>query len=206
MGHNFGKPGWHFPWIVTLLLLTSCENDPQDVNALTRKVTEVEEGRNIEGIFSQGGRLKALLKAPYMMRVKADTQYVDFPKTIHVDFYDEQDKLQNVVDAKTARYFESLGKVLLKDSVVVRSVAGDTLFCKTLWWEQASETFYTDDSIAIRTPTQNVRGTGLWAKADFSKWTITKTVGTLDFPESPADSSAIKPDSVARPNPPAANR
>lgn len=188
------------------LLLAACENNPAEVNALSRQVIEVEEGKNIKAIFSQSGNRKAYLTAPAMSRVKGDTPYVEFPKTIFVEFYNEQQQLQNVVKAKYARYFEMLGKVFLRDSVVVYNTSGDTLLCKTLWWNQNEENFYTDDTVIINTLTQQLRGTGFWAKSDFSKYTIRNTVGTVLLPGETADSSKLPADSSKAPMapPPAA--
>lgn len=184
------------------LLLAACENNPEEVNALSRKVIEVEEGKNIKAIFSQSGNRKAYLTAPAMSRVKADTQYVEFPKTIFVEFYNEQQQLQNVVKAKYARYFEQMGKVFLRDSVVVYNTSGDTLHCKTLWWNQNEENFYTDDTVVINTRTQQLQGTGFWAKSDFSKYTIRNTVGTVLLPDETSDSTQTSADSSKAPKAP----
>lgn len=185
--------------VVGLLILTACENNPQEIDALSRKVVEVEEGKNIKAIFSQSGNRKAYLTAPTMSRVKADTLYVEFPNRIHVDFYSDQQQLQNVVKAKYARYFESLGKVFLRDSVVVYNLTGDTLHCRTLWWNQYEEIFYTDDTVVINTVTQKLRGTGFWAKSDFSKYTIRNTVGSVLLPGEMGDSTATPTDSSNQP-------
>lgn len=185
-------------WLILGMLAaaaTGCENDPKEVDALTRKVIEIEEGKDIKALFSQSAHLKAYLQAPRMNRVKADTVYAEFPESLQVDFYDQNQQLQNVVKARYARYFESMGKVLLRDSVMVYNVNGDTLHCKTLWWNQAEEIFYTDDSVVINTPMQQLKGTGFWAKADFSKYTIRNTVGTVVIPEQNAADSS-RPDSA----------
>ncbi len=172
----------HYIFLLVVLAIFGCENNPQEIDTLSRKVIEVEEGKNIKAIYSQAAVIKATLTAPVMQRVKADTQYVAFPQTIHVDFYDSLHRVESTVDARYARYFEVLGKVLLKDSVLVRNVSGDTLDCKTLWWDQMQESFYTDDSVLIRTPQQHIRGTGFWAKSDFSKYTIRNTAGSIVLP------------------------
>jgi LPS export ABC transporter protein LptC len=186
---------------ILALLTAGCENNPQEIAALTKKVVEVEEGKNIKGIFSQSANLKAYLTAPLMLRVKADTMYVEFPASIRVEFYNETRQLQNVVHAKYARYLEGIGKVFLRDSVVVYNMTGDTLHCKTLWWNQMEEIFYTDDSVLVKTITQNIRGTGFWAKSDFSKYTITNTVGSVLMPGQMGD-SATSPIDSAKPSKP----
>lgn len=167
-----------------VLCWAGCENDPKEVAALGKRLQEVEEGRNINGIFSQSAELKAVLKAPLMYRVKADTLYTEFPKTIRVEFYKENRALESVLRAGYAKHYETLGKVLLRDSVKVYSTNGDTLYCKNLWWDQNQQIFYTDDSVAIRTLTQQQNGTGLWAKADFSQYTIKNIFGLMAIPDS----------------------
>lgn len=186
-------------WLIicsAIVIATACENNVQEVTALTRKVLEVEEGKNIKAIFSRSANLAAYLTAPTMQRVKGDTQYVDFPNTIHVDFYNDLRVLQNVVTAKFARYYEGLNKVFLKDSVVVYNMVGDTLLCQTLWWNQTEELFYTDDSVYIRSLTRNLRGTGFRSKSDFSKYTIDNVVGPVLLPGETADSSATPVDTL----------
>ena len=172
-------------FLSTLLAFSqACENDPNEVASLTKKTVEVEEGRNIVGTFSQSAVQKALLKAPLMYRVKADSPYTEFPKTIHVDFYKPDNTIESVVKARYAKYFETLGKVYLRDSVVVYNTTGDTLYCNDLWWDQTANIFYTDKEVVIRTKTQQLNGSGLWALANFSKYTIKNTTGIVDIPES----------------------
>lgn len=186
-------------WLIlcsATLTLMACENNVQDVTALTRKVQEVEEGKNIKALFSRSGKLAAYLTAPRMLRVKGDTPYVDFPQSIHVDFYDNNRQLQNVVTAKFARYYEGLNKVFLKDSVVVYNMVGDTLLCQTLWWNQLDDMFYSEDSVYIRSLTRNLRGTGFRAKSDFSKYTIDNVFGPVLLPTQVADSTVATADTV----------
>ncbi len=164
--------------------LWACENKPEEVEALSRKVIEVETGFDIEGIYSQTANLKAVLTAPEMRRVRADTLYVEFPQSIHVDFYNELGVKESVLQAKYAKYLETLGRIWLQDSVLVYNFKGDTLRCLNLWWIQQEERFYTEDSVWIRTPTQQIDGTGLTAKADFSQYTILHARGPVAVPDS----------------------
>ena len=170
--------------VATLLVLHGCENDPEEVEALSKKVIEVETGKNIQGIFSQTATLKAVLTAAEMRRVRSDTIYVEFPSSIHVDFYNDQGVLESVVEAKYAKYLEAFGRIYLRDSVLVYNFKGDTLRAKDLWWVQQEERFFTEDSVWIRTPTQRIDGSGLTAKADFSQYTILNARGPVEVPDS----------------------
>lgn len=163
-------------------VLSSCENDMAEIDALTKPALEIEEGGNITGTLSQSGLIKAILKAPVMLRVKGDTLYTEFPESIHVDFYNEQGVLESTVQARYARYFELLRKVYLRDSVVVYNTAGDTLYAEDLWWDQNREIFYSDRNVRVVQPTQHLTGTGITATADFSKQTIRDPRGPVALP------------------------
>ncbi|HMP92071.1 MAG TPA: LPS export ABC transporter periplasmic protein LptC, partial [Phnomibacter sp.] len=123
------------------------------------------------------------LTAPHLLRARADTPYAEFPEGVHVDFYRNDGSLENVVIAKYAKHFETLGKVYLQDSVLVYTTLGDTLRTHSLWWDQNQEIYYTNDSVRINTLTQQLVGTGFWAKTNLSKYTITNTKGKVALPE-----------------------
>ena len=109
----------------------SCENTQEEIDRLTKKKVMQEEATGVESYISQDGKMKARLKAPLMLRVMADTQYVEFPRRLHVDFYDDSTRIETWLDCKYGKYFENLNKVYLRDSVVVITLKGDTLRCHT---------------------------------------------------------------------------
>src|SRR5688500_11655040 len=113
--------------LCSCLFVFGCENDETEVNNWNKKVVMVDEVRNVQTIFSEGGALKAKLAAPLMLRYQVDTVYIEFPKTLHVDFFDSAGKKESQLDARYGKYFETLNKVLLRDSVVVANIKGDTL-------------------------------------------------------------------------------
>jgi hypothetical protein len=122
-------------------VFSSCGNDKKDVDALFVKKAAVEEARNVESYLSQAGIVKAKLTSPYMLRVQAQSQvdspYMEFPRTLHVDFYDDSTVIESTLDAKYAKYVEFNHKVLLRDSVLVQSIKnGDTLRTQELWWDE----------------------------------------------------------------------
>ena len=57
----------------------SCENDIREVQNLNQKTISVEEGKQIESYLSEGGKVKAKLTAPLMLRYQKDTPKVEFP-------------------------------------------------------------------------------------------------------------------------------
>jgi LPS export ABC transporter protein LptC len=128
-----------------VLTVTACENDQAVVDSLFKKKIAVEEAKNVESYLSQSGRVKARLTGPYMLRYQADSPYLEFPRTLHVDFYNDSTKIESTVDARYGKFVEYDHKVLLRDSVVViNRDRGDTLKTQELWWDQDKHLFYTD--------------------------------------------------------------
>ena len=166
--------------LISCLFVSSCENDIKEVNDLLSKQTGIEEAVDVTSFMSQQGKVKAKLRSPYMLRYQADSPYVEFPRTLHVDFYDDSTKVESTVDALYARYREFESKVLLKDSVVVINIQkGDTLKTNELWWDQTTEEFFTDKPVRIYQSDKTIFGQGLRAKQDFSSYDIFNITGIV---------------------------
>jgi lipopolysaccharide export system protein LptC len=160
-----------------------CENDQKQIDELTKKVIMVEEARNIVSYLSQEGIMKAKLTAPLMLRVLADTIYVEFPSRLHVDFYNDSTKIESWLDSKYGKYFESIDKVYLRDSVIVINIQGDTLRAPDLWWDQNARIFYTDKQAEYHTKDKHIfGGKGLEATQDMSTVTFKEPTGNVNGP------------------------
>ena len=154
---------------VFCLCLLGCENDMAKVNENNTRKPAVEQAYNIESFLSQNGNLRARLTAPYMLRYAMDTSYLEFPKTLHVNFFDSAGKVESQVDALYGKYFETRSKVYLRDSVVVFNVKGDTLRAPDLWWDQNTRKFYTQARVRIHRKDQRViGGKGMEATQDLN--------------------------------------
>jgi LPS export ABC transporter protein LptC len=163
----------------------SCENDIHQVQNLNQKALKIDEIKQVESYLSEDGKVKAKLTAPLMLRYQTDTPKVEFPKTLHVDFYNDSTKVESKLFAKYGRYLDNENKVFLRDSVIVFNIAGDTLICKELYWDQQKALFYTDKNVIIHKRDEKVYGTGLVADQDFKNITIKKVHDSyLDIPDS----------------------
>jgi LPS export ABC transporter protein LptC len=165
--------------------LTACENDPVVINKLREKKTAVEEAKQVESYMSEEGRVKAKLTAPYMLRYLADSPYVEFPRSLHVDFYNDTMAMESQVDALYGKYREWEKKVYLRDSVVVMNkLKGDTLRTDELWWDQQTEKFYTDKPVFIHTKDKIFYGArGMEASQNFDWWILNSGSGTVTVPK-----------------------
>ncbi len=147
----------------------------------------VEEVRQVDINYTLGGKTKAKLLSPLMLRVQDNMKpYVEFPKKLHVDFYNDSGKIDSRLDALYGKYFDQESKVFLKDSVVVINVLGDTLYCHELWWDRnrTGFEFYTDKPVRIRRKLQIIDGVGMEARQDFKEWVIKESKGFIKVPSS----------------------
>ena len=167
------------------LFAFGCENSQRSLNEWREKKAMVEEATNVQSIFSQGGKLRSRLTAPLMLRYSSDTIYVEFPKSLRMIFFDSVGKEQSRLDARYGKYFESLNKAYLRDSVVVANVSGDTLWAPDLWWDQNAQKFYTDKPVRIyRHGDRIYGGKGLEAQQDLTNTIIKEPTGTFMVPDS----------------------
>jgi LPS export ABC transporter protein LptC len=167
--------------------LCSCENKLADVQKINAKELGKDVAKNVVVRYSLGEIKKAILTAPLMYRVQDTSSYVEFPNTLHVDFYNEKgDSIESRLDAKYAKYRDAQSVVFLKDSVRVLNVLGDTLYCDELYWnrDRTGTEFYTDKPVRIRRRMQIIDGTGLEARQDFKEWHIIHPAGFVKVPGS----------------------
>jgi LPS export ABC transporter protein LptC len=167
--------------------LHSCENDLGAVQKINSKELGKDVAKNVVTRYSIAGKRKAILTAPLMYKVQDTISYIEFPNTLHVDFYNAAgDSIESRLDAKYARYRETKSIVFLKDSVKVINVLGDTLYCNELYWDRnrTNTEFYTDKPVRIRRKIQTIDGSGIEAKQDFKEWHILHPVGYVKMPGS----------------------
>jgi LPS export ABC transporter protein LptC len=173
-----------FLLISILFLPSSCENSDKDIKDLNRKALGVEEARNVDVNYTIGGKTKARLLSPLMLRVQDTMPYIEFPKKLHVDFYNLDSIIESRLDAQYGKYYEAKSKVFLKDSVKVTNIKGDTLYCDELWWDRNKprSEFYTDKPVKIRTRTQIIDGIGMESAQDFKNYHIIQVTGIIKVP------------------------
>ncbi len=164
-----------------IILFTSCGNSDKDVEEFNRKSLGIEEIVNADINYTLAGKAKAKLVSPLMLRVQENIPYVEFPKTLHVDFFNENGIVESKLDALYGKYFDQESKVFLRDSVRVINITGDTLYCNELWWDRSrtGNEFYTDKPVRIRQKTGWTNGTGMTAAQDFKNWVILHPVGVM---------------------------
>ena len=154
--------------------ITACGNTDEQIKSMTSKRIGIEQAKGVSINYSIGAKTKARVTAPLMLRYQDTVPYVEFPKSIHADFYTDSLTIESRLDALYGRYMETESKVYLRDSVRLLNIAGDTLYCNELYWDRnrVGREFYTDKPVRIRTKTHIINGVGFESSQDFKNQLI----------------------------------
>ena len=157
--------------------MAACENDVDAVKALGAKLSGIDVGKDVAIYVSNDGKLGAKLTAPLMNRYLEDSsKMIEFPQSIHVDFYKDSNQIESQLSAKYAKYKETENMVYLKEDVVVFNTLGDTLWCKEMYWDQNTGKFYTEQDVVVKqhSPLAKIYGKGLEANQNLTDIRIFK--------------------------------
>jgi LPS export ABC transporter protein LptC len=157
--------------------MASCENDVDAVKALGARVSGIDVGKDVAIYISNDGKLGAKLTAPLMNRYLVDSsKMIEFPLSIHVDFYKDSNQIESQLSAKYAKYKEAENIVFLKEDVVIFNTLGDTLWCKEMYWDQNTGKFYTEMDVVVKqhNPLAKIYGKGLEANQNLTDIRIFK--------------------------------
>ena len=157
--------------------MAACENDVDAVKALGAKVSGIDVGKDVAIYVSNDGKLGAKLTAPLMNRYLEDSsKMIEFPQSIHLDFYKDSNQIESQLSAKYAKYKETENMVYLKEDVVVFNTLGDTLWCKEMYWDQNTGKFYTEQDVVVKqhSPLAKIYGKGLEANQNLTDIRIFK--------------------------------
>jgi LPS export ABC transporter protein LptC len=157
--------------------MAACENDVDAVKALGARVSGIDVGKDVAIYVSNDGKLGAKLTAPLMNRYLEDSsKMIEFPQSIHVDFYKDSNQIESQLSAKYAKYKETENIVYLKEDVVIFNTLGDTLWCKEMYWDQNTGKFYTEQDVVVKqhSPLAKIFGKGLEANQNLTDIRIFK--------------------------------
>jgi LPS export ABC transporter protein LptC len=164
-------------FLSSCFFMTSCENDVDAVKALGAKVSGMDVGKDVAIYISNDGKLGAKLTAPLMNRYLEDSsKMIEFPLSIHVDFYKDSNQIESQLSAKYAKYKEAENIIFLKEDVIIFNTLGDTLWCKEMYWDQNTGKFYTEKDVVVKqhNPLAKIYGKGLEANQNLTDIRIFK--------------------------------
>ena len=138
-----------------------------------------ERTEDVELFYSDSALLRVKIMGPTMLNyTQRNQQRQEFIDGIAVDFFDQYERLNSRLTAKYAIRYDLDGKVIVRDSVVWRSVDDQMIESSELIWDERTQEVYTNKFSVITTPTDTIFTQYFKANQDFSRITMTSTDGS----------------------------
>ena len=194
------RPSWRVlakaALCVVSVALVSCENDPQEVAALFPEVDPgVEAIRDFETIYSDSAQPRVRVTGPEMLRKPNERLYAqEFTKGAHIEFFDEGGDVSSTLDSRYGIRYEEDDRVMLRDSVVWESTAGDRLDTEELHWDPVEEKIYSDRFVRLRQADKLITGVGFESNQDFSRAKVLAIQGIVQVRDEQAPRVPSAPD------------
>jgi LPS export ABC transporter protein LptC len=146
--------------------LASCESNFKEVQK--QNFTEFApsgEADDFNMKYTDSGRIKSILISPKMLDyATVEFPFTEFPKGIHVTFYDPKNK-KTFVTSNYAVTYKATDVIDLQGNVRITNETGQILETEQLYFDQKNEWFYTDKKFKFTDPKGVSYGEGI----DFSK-------------------------------------
>ncbi len=180
-----------FQGLLGLFFLLSCENDIEKINALTSELNLPQQtGYDVEIVFTDSGTLKWKLYAPEINRFDSkENPYIEFPKGIKIIDFDREGNIESKLTANYAIYYQKDQVGEAKSNVVaIKETTGEQLYTEQLFWDQKSETVYSNTfSRIINNQGTHIGEKGFEAKQDLSRWKLHGSRGTVKIRDESED-------------------
>jgi len=138
--------------------------------------------KNTEIIYSQDAVIQMKITSPEIKRyLEVEEPYSEFPKGLHVQFYDSTQTPTSFIRANYAIFDEKENIWTAENDVVAISEEGDTLNTEYLIWDMDKEKIYSDRYVRIVNKDGIIHGTGFESNQNLLNWKIKKTSGTINI-------------------------
>ncbi|MFO7843146.1 MAG: LPS export ABC transporter periplasmic protein LptC [Bacteroidales bacterium] len=166
------------------LLFNACEKgDFEKINMLTKQLDAPSTTvKNTEIIYSQDAVIQMKITSPEIKRyLEVEEPYSEFPKGLHVQFYDSTQTPTSFIRANYAIFDEEENMWTAENDVVAISEEGDTLNTEYLIWDMDKEKIYSDRYVRVSNKDGIIHGTGFESNQNLLNWKIKKTSGTINI-------------------------
>ncbi len=177
--------------MVVILVICSCKNDYETINALTSELSIPDQtGYDVEIMLHDSGYLKGKIIAPEVNKYdRVEEPYIEFPRGLKVYFYDSEQNEEKYVQAKYAINYRQDEFWELRNEVVAENlITGEKLETDQLFWDQENEVIYSEKFSKITNEDGEFYGeNGFDASQDLTHWTLKGSKGTAIVSEEQSD-------------------
>ncbi len=175
-----------FVLVFALLVATGCIREEKvtlQQEAITWDVN-VERAQDVEIIYSDSALVRVTIAGPTMLYYANNREpQQEFPDGVQVDFYDAEGQRTSTLTGKYGIRQEARGLVIVRDSVVWRSINNETLETEELIWEERMQRVYNHKFVVVTRPDEIIYGHGFEATQDFKYSRINAIEGRIKVEE-----------------------
>ena len=167
--------------VLLVLVIAGCRR--RDVRLRADAVTDraamaVLEASDVTTIISDSGVVRYRIKAQtWKVYDKADTPYWEFPDGIYLEKFNTELEPDASIESDYAYYNEPAQRWTLRGNVKAMNLEGEQFETPLLFWDQKSESIYSDSSIVITREASIIQGVGFRSNQEMTKYTILRPTG-----------------------------
>lgn len=168
-------------WILVAILLASCTDPLKETRQVfTQDDVAVEVGREVEILYSDSAFVRVRVTGPLLHNYSdREKPRQEFPEGIQMDFLMPDLSVRSVLTAKAATRYQTEGRIIARDSVVITTIKQEKLETEELIWDEKTAKIRTDKFVKVSQPDEVIYGFGLEAEQDFSYWRILVPKGRI---------------------------
>ena len=181
---------------------TSCSGNKKEFEGLAGEdITPDMRTTGVTTFISDSGIIRyKIITAEWLVYNSVDSPYWAFKKGIYLEKFDTLFRIDSSIKADTAFYYEPTKTWELRSNVHIRSQRGDKFDTELLFWNQKTETMYSDKFIRIEQPDKIIEGYGFESNQQMTEYQIFNNTGIFEVedtapatqptPETPTDTIA----------------
>ena len=178
--------------LVSMLLVSACENDINAIKELSAKESERPEQitKGVDVIYSDSAKVKMRLEAPVVIEnndtAKNAKPYQVTPKGIKITFYNADKTQAGVMVADSAIQYPTIKITKFYRNVVCTFSTGETLKTEELIWDQNKKTIYSNKYVIINAPDGSIMdGVNFVSDEKLTNPKFSQSTGTFYTDETP---------------------
>lgn len=173
--------------VLLMLVIVGCRR--RDVRLRADAITDrasmaVLEASDVTTIISDSGVVRYRIKAQtWKVFDKADTPHWEFPDGIYLEKFNENLEADASIESDYAFYNEPAQRWMLRGNVHAMNLEGEQFDTPLLFWDQKSESIYSDSSIIITREASIIQGVGFRSNQELTQYTILRPTGVFPIKE-----------------------
>ncbi len=164
-------------------LFLSCEEKLKpSIVQLPQTQIPTQESWNATIVFSDSGRIRAILKANHIM-VFQDQDVTILNEGFRVDFYDENGKHTSYLIADSGRVYEKTKNLEAYGNIIAVSDEGTKVETSKLFWDNDRNKVRSDAFVRVTSPDEVLQGYGFEADQDLKNYVVYRVSGQARIEE-----------------------